>query len=1235
MNSAPPKGGRLFLAMLCGSLAWSAQAGSLTNNFDSGADFLANGVAGTMWDGVYLGYGDVPGGIAGGDGNGMTLQANETAFAGFLTVQSTRTSWAGTDDDGFFLWKVVAGDFDVSVRNAQPFANPGYHFAGLLARAYTTNGPAWGAPFGAGGTNAENWLNITRFNEFSIGDQVRYATNADDIQISAPFNSGSTNYNTETNDDRYFRITRVGDTFSFYDKTNQSDAWVLETNITQPDLDGLPMKVGIEDAAFSSATPTTYFTDFELSGPNVNPAVTPPSDPAGLTAAVTNSAQVTYSWTPGAGSAGSAGSLLVIRLKNPLVLAEKPVNGFAYSGNTNFMSGDTLGTGIYAVYAGSGSSVTITGLGSVVDTNYAAVYSYSGSGSSIVYGTNPATATATGSAPVTGVTLSLSSTNLPANGAAAVQVVVTYGNGTTVTNPASGVTLASSDATVAVTANGAVSAVGIGSAAITATYGGLSDTNFVSVHSPVFADNFSGPQDFVTNGLPGSTWDGLHDRPGDVPGGADGGDTMFTAAANAGISSNNTLTVSAGGTTWEGASDDGFYLFKNVPGDFQAVVHVDLSAHGAYQFAGLLARAANADGGPYLGSENYVANWFFDQYGVTTSARETINGVYQGPNDQTGATPLNTMWLLLQRADGTNFYCYSKQNATDPWTLNIALVQPALTNGVPVEVGLAQSTYTPGPAETVRFDGFTLDAADISGGTPPSPTTGLTVDYDPTNNTMTLTWTPGTNSDGSVDTSIVVMRQGAPVSAQPYYGVLTSGNSVFGQGTDLGSGNYVVYRGSGNTVTVSGLTAGAVYYAAVYGYSGAGSTKSVDEAGSSSAAVQAGIFTGISASLTGGIPLGGVGLPEVMGLLEGGGSVDVSSSVTVTSENTNVVLASSGVLTGVAPGSATNTVTFVSGTNVFSTNLVATVRAPGYTDNFGVNHDYLAAGVTNTTWDGVYEYPKFTIPDTTFVSDPAAQIFSADANITSNGVLSVSSENVGWEFAQNDGFFLYKWVPGDFQVAVHLDMDTNNILSYDNPGLLARAYRIDTNGLAGAPFGGTNGEAWVSWTRFDQYGIGTYARYTLNNATARGTQLDAFDGQYWLLMVRRHGTNFLFYQRQNPTDPWTPAPNGTTYSLGAFAGAPMQVGILAGAFVSGNQVVDQFDSFMLDAAPSAPAIIAGSSAGNINLRWPTGGSFTLESTPTLNPPNWQPVPVTLQTNNGMNTVALPATNATLFFRLVQ
>jgi hypothetical protein len=336
----------------------------------------------------------------------------------------------------------------------------------------------------------------------------------------------------------------------------------------------------------------------------------------------------------------------------------------------------------------------------------------------------------------------------------------------------------------------------------------------------------------------------------------------------------------------------------------------------------------------------------------------------------------------------------------------------------------------------------------------------------------------------------------------------------------------------------------------------------------------------------------------------------------------------------VAVGSSTITAVYGSGTNSYTNTLVVTVHTPSYTDNFSVSQDYLAGGVAGSIWEGVYAQPG-AIPGTTFVSDAAATNYNADANISSNGVLTVSGMNVGWEFDQNDGFFLFKYVPSDFQVAVHVSGIGVPATNYNNPGILARAFSGN-----GAPFDGTNGECWVSWTRFDQFGIGTYARDTIDNGTTQTpTGNTQGDNNYWLLMVRQGGTEFSFYQKVNQTDPWKPSPAGQHYSIANFAGVPMQVGLLEGGFDSGNPVGAQFDSFMLDLTTGPMlSITPGPGAGNVTISWNAAGTsgFILKSTPALgSAATWTTVSGTTTTLNGIASRVVPLTGADQFFRLSQ
>jgi hypothetical protein len=91
---------------------------------------------------------------------------------------------------------------------------------------------------------------------------------------------------------------------------------------------------------------------------------------------------------------------------------------------------------------------------------------------------------------------------------------------------------------------------------------------------------------------------------------------------------------------------------------------------------------------------------------------------------------------------------------------------------------------------------------------------------------MTVNWTRGTG-----DGVIVVMKQGSAVNSDPVDGTYTGyvANAAFTSGTQIGSGNYVVYKGTGTSVAITGLTAGTTYYVAVYEYKGLVDTLGVDQ----------------------------------------------------------------------------------------------------------------------------------------------------------------------------------------------------------------------------------------------------------------------------------------------------------------------------------------------------------------------------------------------------------------------
>ncbi len=75
-----------------------------------------------------------------------------------------------------------------------------------------------------------------------------------------------------------------------------------------------------------------------------------------------------------------------------------------------------------------------------------------------------------------------------------------------------------------------------------------------------------------------------------------------------------------------------------------------------------------------------------------------------------------------------------------------------------------------------------------------------------------------TNGNGNY--RIVVVKKGSPVDRLPQDATEYTANSTFGQGDDLGNGNYVIYRGTGisSTNNLYGLEPGNKYYIAVFEY---------------------------------------------------------------------------------------------------------------------------------------------------------------------------------------------------------------------------------------------------------------------------------------------------------------------------------------------------------------------------------------------------------------------------------
>ena len=72
----------------------------------------------------------------------------------------------------------------------------------------------------------------------------------------------------------------------------------------------------------------------------------------------------------------------------------------------------------------------------------------------------------------------------------------------------------------------------------------------------------------------------------------------------------------------------------------------------------------------------------------------------------------------------------------------------------------------------------------------------------------------------------------------------------------------------------------------------------------------------------------------------------------------------------------------------------------------------------------------------------------------------------------------------------------------------------------------------------------------------------------------------------------------------------------------------------LTVKPVALTVNASAQPGNLALSWPqTPDNYTVQTSPSLSPPNWQPANLVVTTNNGILQATAPVGTTNQFFRL--
>jgi gliding motility-associated-like protein len=119
--------------------------------------------------------------------------------------------------------------------------------------------------------------------------------------------------------------------------------------------------------------------------------------------------------------------------------------------------------------------------------------------------------------------------------------------------------------------------------------------------------------------------------------------------------------------------------------------------------------------------------------------------------------------------------------------------------------------------DVVTLEGYTISTGSLqnNGHTVYEPPTNIsfTTGVTPSDTNIKLDWTRGNGSK-----VLVVMRLEGPPEVKPVFTQTYTANSVFGSGGITGPDNFVVYNGTGTTVTVTGLAPSTQYYFSLYEY---------------------------------------------------------------------------------------------------------------------------------------------------------------------------------------------------------------------------------------------------------------------------------------------------------------------------------------------------------------------------------------------------------------------------------
>lgn len=170
---------------------------------------------------------------------------------------------------------------------------------------------------------------------------------------------------------------------------------------------------------------------------------------------------------------------------------------------------------------------------------------------------------------------------------------------------------------------------------------------------------------------------------------------------------------------------------------------------------------------------------------------------------------------------GTNLPYTARNNVSSSASITSIVLPSSFDNSSSARLRFYEYSTSTGGTPTGSQPKISIDNIAITSTascTPPGTQASILSFSSVTNTGTTVSWVRGNGTAGVV----VVAKASSIVDSDPISGTTYTANSSFSSGTQIGTGNYVVYKGTGTSVSVTGLSAGTTYYYSVYEYNTTG-----------------------------------------------------------------------------------------------------------------------------------------------------------------------------------------------------------------------------------------------------------------------------------------------------------------------------------------------------------------------------------------------------------------------------